>query len=172
MITGNVNKTQDFDENSGVLTLSTSSVEGAKKYMEEHTGIDYGRGGNSISVPGGYWQFIEGNEHRAYYQLYGTSLKMRIMHVNPDEVEALQKNTIYGGQNSKLLNYPTQSYGSGTGAHIHIDMTMRLPYNGYYTRQFVHPETLLPGNKLNYSYSYMDAQGKNLSGYPQNFYRY
>jgi hypothetical protein len=172
MVSWNVNRTQGFGENSGVLTLATSSVAGAKKYMEEHTGIDYGKGGDSISVPGGYWEFIERNDHRAYYQLYGGSLKMRIMHINPDELKTIQLNTIFGGENAKLLNYPTQSYGSGTGAHIHIDMTMRLPYNGYYTRQFVNPNTLRPGNQLNYSFSYMDAQGKNLTGYPANFYRY
>jgi hypothetical protein len=172
MITGAVEKTQDFEENSGVLTLATSSVPGAKKYMEEHTGIDYGRGGDFISVPGGYWEFIERNDHRAIYQLYGGSLKMRIMHVSPDALKTIQLNTIFGGENSKLVNYPKESYGSGTGAHIHIDMTMRLPYNGYYTRQFVNPETLRPGNQLNYKYSYMDAQGNNLKNYPANFYRY
>jgi hypothetical protein len=172
MISGDVNRTQDFGENSGVLTLATSSVPGAKKYMEEHTGIDYGSGGSTISVPGGYWEFFERNDHRAYYQLYGGSLKMRIMHVNPDELKTIQLNTIFGGENTKLLNYPTQSYGSGTGAHIHIDMTMRLPYNGYYTRQFVNPEALRPGNQFNYRFSYMDAQGKNLANYPANFNRY
>jgi hypothetical protein len=172
MITGSVKRTTEFGEDSGVLTLVTSSIPGAKKFREEHTGIDYGSGGSSISVPGGYWEFIERNDHRAIYQLYGGSLKMRIMHVNPDELKAIQLNTIFGGDSSKLLNYPTQSYGSGTGAHIHIDMTMRLPYNGYYTRQFVNPETLRPGNQLNYAFTYMDAQGKVLTKHSGNFNRY
>jgi hypothetical protein len=172
MITGNVERTTEFAEELKNLTLATSSVPGAKTYSEEHTGIDYGKGGESISVPGGYWEFIERNGHRAYYQLYGGSLKMRIMHLNPDDLKATPLNTIFGGENSKLVNYPTQSYGSGTGAHTHIDMTMRLPYNGYYTRQFVNPDTLRPGNQLNYAYSYMNDKGKVIPNHSGNFYRY
>jgi hypothetical protein len=81
---------------------------------------------------------------------------MRIQHIDPDQIKKLVPNTVYGGDTAKLLDYPTQSYGSGTGAHVHIDMTMRLPYENYYTRQFVNPNTMKPGNILDYSFKYYD----------------
>jgi hypothetical protein len=172
MVTGNAGRTQEFGVDSGDLYLETSSVAGAKYFKEIHTGIDYGSGGSTILTPGGYWEITGTDDHRAYYQLYGSDLKMRIMHLNPDELSLLQKNTIYGNTNNILVNYPTQSYGSGTGAHIHIDMTLNLPYNGTYTRQFVNPETLQAGNRLEYPYAYMDFDKKIIQENSGNFRRY
>jgi hypothetical protein len=172
MVVGNASRTQEFGVDSGDLSLSTSSVAGAKYFKEIHTGIDYGSGGSNILSPGGYWELTGTDDHRAYYQLFGSELKMRIMHLNPDELKTIKKNTIYGGTNNVLVNYPTQSYGSGTGAHIHIDMTMNLPYNGTYARQFVNPETLQPGNRLEYSYAYMDINKNVIQSNSGNFRRY
>jgi len=172
MVQGNPNRTAKFDVYSGDLKLSSSSVQGASYFSEQHSGIDYGGGGTAILTPGGFWTLIKTDEHKAYYQLYGGDLRMRIQHVNPDELKTISLNTIFGGNNSKLLNYPTKSYGTGTGAHIHIDMTRNLPYNGRYVRQFVDPETLLPGNQLEYQYAYKDANQENLFGYPRNFNRF
>ena len=172
MITGNVKQTTAFGELVDKIKLESSSIPDARFFSEEHTGIDYGSGGTSISVPGGYWEFIKGDDHKAYYQLFGSDLMMRIQHIDPKEIENLVAGTIYGGDDSTLLPYPAQSYGSGSGAHIHIDMTMRLPFNNYYTRQFINPWTLMPGNQLNYQYRYYDEPGniiQNRSGY---FYRY
>ncbi|MDR0475148.1 MAG: hypothetical protein LBH43_15930 [Treponema sp.] len=157
MIKGNVKRTEEFGVESKMMKLLTSAVENAAYFWEIHTGIDYGAGGTSINVPGGYWIFTGGDDHKAYYQLFGSSLNMRIQHIDPDQIKKLVPNTVYGGDTAKLLDYPTQSYGSGTGAHVHIDMTMRLPYENYYTRQFVNPNTMKPGNTLNYSYKYYDA---------------
>jgi hypothetical protein len=173
MVVGNVRRTEEFGVNSGELKLASSSVQGASYFQEDHTGIDFGSGGSSINGPGGYWQLIDKIDHRAYYQLYGGDLKMRVQHVNPNELSTIALNsTIYGGSNNKLLNYPSVSYGTGTGAHIHIDMTMRLPYNGRYVRQFVNPETLQTGNRFEYQYSYKDAEKKSLPDYPKSFIRY
>ena len=172
MIEGNAKRTQGFGKISAMLRLATSSIPGAAWFQEIHTGIDYGRGGISISVPGGHWEFIRGDNHRAFFQLYGSSLRMRIQHVNPDEVNTIAPNTIFGGENSRIMNYPTQSYGSGTGPHIHIDMTMRLPHANSYTRQFVDPDTLKAGSRLNYSFSYFDADKNKMPGNSGYFHRY
>jgi hypothetical protein len=172
MVVGNAQRTEEFGKDTGDLFLSSSSVEGAKYFRELHTGIDFGSGGTSVLVPGGYWELINTDDHKAYYQLYGSDVKMRVQHLNPKELKNLSLNTIFGGNNKKLLNYPTESFGSGTGAHIHIDMTMNLPYNGLYMRQFVNPETLRPGNILEYPYAYMDVNRNKLKGNSGNFWRY
>jgi hypothetical protein len=172
MVKGNARRTQEFDVTTQDLKLKSSSVPNASYFDENHTGVDFGSGGSSINGPGGYWEFYDRNDHRAYYQLYGGDLKMRIQHVNPKELSSTALNSIYGGSNNKLLNYPTESYGSGTGAHIHIDMTMRLPYNGTYARQFVNPETLRLGSRFEYQLSYKDAMKIDLPSYPKNFIRY
>ncbi|MDR2965864.1 MAG: hypothetical protein LBU88_08820 [Treponema sp.] len=174
MIIGNVNRTAEFGNDSGNLKLSSSSVEGAAYFWEIHTGLDYGPGGTSILTPGGYWELTTIDDHRAFYQLYGSDVKMRIMHLNPDELKTLPLNTIYGGNNNVLTNYPTKSYGTGTGAHIHIhiDMTMNLPYNGVYQRQFVSPESLQPGNRFEYQYAYKDTNLNSLPRNSGNFRRY
>jgi hypothetical protein len=172
MVIGNANRSQEFDVSSGPMELSTSSVKNAATLVEDHPGIDHGRGGIQINTPGGYWEFTEGNDHRAYYQLYGGDLKMRVMHIDPEEIKKIEKNSIFGSATGtvKLLNYPTRSYGSGTGAHTHIDMTRLLSYNGYYTRQFVNPETLYPGSRLDYYLKYSDIAGNILQNLPYNRY--
>jgi hypothetical protein len=172
MVVGNVKRTEEFGNDTGDLKLKSSSVENAKFFRELHTGIDYGSGGTSVLVPGGYWELIKADDHKAYYQLYGSDVKMRVQHLNPEELKKLALNTIFGGNDKKLMDYPTKSYGSGTGAHIHIDMTMNLPYDGSYTRQFVNPETLRPGSRLEYPYAYMDANKNNIKGNSGNFWRY
>jgi hypothetical protein len=172
MITGSAKRSQEFGVTSGILKLATSTVEGAATLVEQHPGIDHGKGGEQINTPGGYWTFIDKNDHRAYYQLYGGDLKMRIMHVDPKMLNQMTLNTIFGSAvgTEKLLDYPTKSFGSGTGAHTHVDMTRSLPYNGNYVRQFVNPETLNPGSKLEYYLKYADAAGNIVKNTP--YYRY
>jgi len=174
MISGGAKRTSGFGIDTGNLALATSSVAGASYFSEQHTGIDYGRGGESILTPGGYWQFVYQQEHKAYFQLFGGDLRMRFMHIDPSEIKKLEEDVILGGQgeSKKLFDYPSTSFGSGTGAHVHIDFTRRLPYGGSYLRQFVNPETLQPGNQLEYAYSYKDSRLVPLEGYPLNFYRY
>jgi hypothetical protein len=173
MVAGKAKRMEEFGVTTGDLELASSSVKGASYFQEDHTGIDFGSGGSAINGPGGYWQLTGKDGHKAYYQLYGGDLKMRIQHVNPNDLATIALDSaVYGGSNNKLLDYPTASYGSGTGAHIHIDMTMRLPYNGSYTRQFVNLETLRTGNRLEYQYAYMDNAKKKLPGNSGNFYRY
>jgi hypothetical protein len=172
MISGTAKRSQEFDVTSDILDLITSSVPDAKKFKEVHTGIDYGSGGTSVSIPGGYWQFIEKDDHRAYFQLFGGDLKMRIMHLDPDDIASISENAIFGGEKSVIVPYPTKSFGSGTAAHVHIDMTRLLPYQNKLVRQFVNPETLIPGKQLEYRFWYMDKDGNNLPKYPMNFNRY
>ncbi|MDR0497680.1 MAG: hypothetical protein LBH42_08710, partial [Treponema sp.] len=172
MIAGNVRITGEFGINEGIFGLNTSSVPGAKFFEEQHTGLDFAGRGSSITTPGGYWEFTQGVGHSAYFQLFGSDLKLRIMHLNDNDVKQLRAGTIFGGSNSTIINYPTASFGSGTGTHVHIDMTMRLPYNNYYTRQFVNPMTLTQGNQLNYFYKYYDANKNLIPDKSGNFNRY
>mgnify|MGYP000625099126 CR=1 FL=1 len=174
MVAGGASRTTDFGVNTGDLSLATSSVPGASFFEEWHTGIDFGSGGDTVQTPGGYWEFKEQKDHRAIFQLFGGDLKMRIMHIDPKEINKLKLGSIYGIGNGvqKLFDYPKESYGSGTGAHVHIDFTRWLPYQGNYYRQFVNPETLKPGSIFNYTYSYKDSQKNVLPGYPQNFTRF
>ncbi len=174
MITGNASRTTGFGVDTGNLALATSSVPGAAFFQEWHTGLDYGSGGSSVQTPGGAWQFEWQDDHRAYFQLFGGDLKMRIMHLDPTQVMKLNPGQLfgYGSQGRELLSYPSQSFGTGTGAHIHIDFTRRLPYDGCYERQFVNPETFQPSSMFDYSFSYLDSSNLPLIGYPQKFYRY
>ena len=172
MITGNVERSQGFGETLDKIKLETSKVPNAIYFDEVHTGIDFGPGGSWISIPGGYWEFIEKEEYAAIYRLYGSDLKMRINHIDSIAINNLIKGTIYGGINDILLPYPTESYGSGSGAHTHIDMTLNLPYNGYYTRQFVNPETLRTKNWLEFQYRYYDINEYLISDRSNNFRRY
>ncbi|HUW69884.1 MAG TPA: hypothetical protein VMX33_06590 [bacterium] len=174
MITGDASRTTEFGVDTGNLSLATSSVPGAAYFQEWHTGIDYGSGGSSVQTPGGYWQFDRQRDHRAYFSLFGGDIKMRLMHLNPNDIMILNPGGIIGDASGtqKLFNYPTQSYGTGTAAHVHVDFTRRLPYAGAYQRQFVDPETLSAGNRLDYSFSYLDTSCNPLAGYPQYFDRY
>ena len=163
-----------FEENTGDLALASSSVPGAKFFEELHTGIDYGKGGTSINTPGGIWQLEKTRSHRAYFSLFGSDVKMRIMHLDPGNLAAMTPGTFYGeGDDSvKITDYPTKSYGSGTGPHTHVDFTgLRLNDNEY-TRRFLDSSSLMPGAFMQYSYGYKDANKNYLSGYPANFYIY
>jgi len=167
MIRGNPERTSEFNETINV-TLKTSSVLGASSFYEIHTGFDY-VGGKEIYAPGGAWQLTNTDVHSAYYQLYGGDIKMRIQHLDSTALSSLNRDMLYTG---KLVDYPTQSNGTGTNTHIHIDFTRSLPYNGIYTRQFVNPETLQPGNRLEYPYAYMDKDGIRIPNHFDNFNRY
>ena len=169
---GNVTYTQGFGTDSGMINLGSSSVANAAYLREIHTGEDFVSDGNTISVPGGYWTLLENYGHSAIYQLYGSSLRMRIQHADTDEIKNLVPNTVYGGDNAKILNYPSQLNGSGSGLHIHVDFTMRLPYNNGYTRQFVDSLNMKPGSQLEYMIAYYDINKVPMSGYPMNFRRY
>ncbi len=174
MITGNASRTTGFGVDTGNLALATSSVSGAAFFQEWHTGLDYGSGGSSVQTPGGAWQFEWQDDHRAYFQLFGGDLKMRIMHIDPTQIMQIDPGQLFGNGNHKMemFTYPGQSFGTGTGAHIHIDFTRRLPHDGCYERQFVDPETFQPGSTFDYSFSYLDSLKVPLIGYPQKFYRY
>jgi hypothetical protein len=177
MIDGTVKRTSEFGVLYDNIKLASSSVPGASYFWEWHTGVDYGSGGKAVNTPGGYWQVLKGDDnypHRGYFQLFGSDLKMRIMHIKPSEVSAKDVGSIIGNGNdsTKIYDYPTESYGSGSGAHVHIDFTKRLPYNGRYERQFINPETFRPGSRFEYPFGYQDSSKTNMPKYPANFYRY
>ncbi|AEF82445.1 hypothetical protein [Leadbettera azotonutricia] len=172
MVDGIANRSQGFEATLGPQKLKSSSIPNADTLEEDHTGIDYGPGGKNVYVPGGYWKLIDTFKDKAYFQLYGSDLKMKIQHLNPDEVKKLVLGSFFGINNNNIISYPTESYGSGTNAHIHIDMTMSLPYNGYYTRQFVDPDTLKIGNKFDYKLIYKNYKGDIIPDAPTQYYRY
>ncbi|MDR0430134.1 MAG: hypothetical protein LBH58_06615 [Tannerellaceae bacterium] len=153
-----------FGMSSGLLKLASSSVENAKFFQEEHTGIDFSRG-TGIQTPGGYWEFDHSDNHKAYIRLFGGNLMMRVQHLDPAVLDEIPKGKIYGSSEgaAKIFDFPTKSFGSGTGAHVHIDMTRKMPYSKIYVRQFVDPETLKPDPaRLEYRYYYYDSNQKKL----------
>jgi hypothetical protein len=166
MVQGNAKRSGYFQEIYNDLELEREKPTDPYYIYELHPGIDFGRGGTAVMVPGGYWELVNKDNHKAYYNLFGSDLTMRVQHLKPDSIGEI--GTVYGGNNTKLVDYPTERYGSGNGPHIHIDMTMSLPYNNNYVRQFVNPDTLKPGNQLEYPVIYKD-QNKNViqgrSGY-------
>ena len=101
---------------------------------------------------------------------------MRIMHLDPDSVAKLSIGEYFGKDSSPVIisNYPTASNGTGTALHTHFDFTgFRLnPAEGLYDRGFLNPDTLMPGNQWEYSYSYLDEEKNPLPGYPSNFWVY
>jgi hypothetical protein len=167
-----VNRSTGFDENVFVA-LASSDVPGAAFFQEDHTGFDYGAGGSQVNTPGGFWQVSDKNKHQLYLQLYGTDVQMRIQHLDPSNVSQLALNSLIGGDGAaKIINYPTESFGSGTGAHVHIDYTGSIPGSSSYLRTFLNPANLTPGSHLEYQYTYYNAQKNPLAGYPKNFNRY
>ncbi len=173
MISGNYTRTSEFSRLYPYIELETAPdhIKNAVFFSELHTGLDYITDGSEIYAPGGHWQLFNTDGHKAYYQLYGSDLKMRVQHLDTTIVSSLVKGTIYSGT-EKIAEYPTSSNGAGSGTHTHIDMTKSLPYNGQYVRQFVNPETLQPGNRLEYPYAYMDQARKNIPNHFGNFYRF
>jgi hypothetical protein len=171
MAQGNPRRSGEFGDDTDDLKIKSSSEPGAAFFWEIHTGIDLTGAITGIVLPGGYWELVETDGHKAYFQLYGGDFKMRIQHLDKDELAAKQKG-IYGSTDQAVLNYPKTSNGTGTGVHIHIDMTMNLPYNGVYKRQFVNPDTLKPGDRLNYPYAYKDAAKNKIPDDYGNFVRY
>lgn len=174
MIQGAASRSTEFGVDTGNLELATSSVPGAAFFQEYHTGVDYGRGGSSVQTPGGAWQFEWQDDHRGYFQLFGGDLRMRVMHIDPHQLKKLVPGQIIGtgSRRETLFKYPEESYGTGTAAHVHVDFTRRLPYDGSYQRQFIDPLNMKPGNRLDYSFCYMDKLGVPLPEYPRNFVRY
>jgi len=174
MLEGNVRRTNSFDNDTGLLKLSSSTVPGAKILEEIHPGIDLVGSGRNVNVPGGYWEFISSsdprdpNAHGIVLSLFGGSLRMRILHLDPADISMLEPGTIFGGQNQYIINYPTRLFGNGTGTHIHVEMTRNLPYNNAYTRQYVNPDTLLQGNQLNYFIRHYDINMNILRNIPFN----
>jgi hypothetical protein len=163
-----------FGMYSGLLKLASSRVKDAKFFSEEHTGIDFSRG-TIIQTPGAYWKFNYSDGHKAFFQLYEGDLKIRIQHLDSAILATIPKNTIYGTSEgaAKIFDFPTKSFGSGTGAHVHIDMTRNMPYDQVYMRQFVDTETLKPvTDRLEYPYNYYYGNEKRIAGESGNFYRY
>jgi hypothetical protein len=168
--------TTQFAEELHMLALESSSKPGAKFFSELHTGIDFGGGGESVNTPGGIWQLSRKDDHRLFLELFGSDVKMRIMHLDPDSVAKLSIGEYFGKDSSPVIlsNYPTASNGTGTALHTHFDFTgFRLnPAEGQYDRGFLNPDTLMPGNQWEYSYSYLDEEKNPLPGYPSNFWVY
>lgn len=166
----------NFAEDLRMLALESSSKPGAKFFSELHTGIDFGGGGDSVNTPGGIWQLSRKDDHRLFFELFGSDVKMRIMHLDPDDVAGMSIGDYFGKDSSPafITNYPTASNGTGTALHTHFDFTgFRLnPAAGQYDRGFLNPVTLMPGNQWNYPYSYMDESKNPLPGYPSNFWIY
>jgi hypothetical protein len=168
---------QDFGKTSKLLKLadpSQAAISGAYYLQEEHPALDFGgaEAGSVVNTPGGYWEFLGRDNHRASFQLFGGDVRMRIMHINPADITQT-KGIIYGSNtgSTTLFPYPTGTYGGGTGPHTHVEMSRNLPYNGGYTRQYVHPNTLMPGSQLNYPMNYYD-ENKDYMGtinYNRNF---
>jgi hypothetical protein len=167
MVQGNARRSGYFQEIYNDLPLKREEPTDPYYIYELHPGVDIGRGGTSVIVPGGYWELVNKDNHKAYYNLYGSDLTMRIQHLKPASIGDI--GNIYGGNNTKLVDYPTELYGAGDGPHIHIDMTMSLPYNLSYVRQFVNPDTLKPGNQLEYPIIYKD-ENKNVIPGRSNYY--
>ena len=65
----NAKVTQDFDVNSGNLSVVNSSIPGASYFEEEHTGIDYGKTGTELDTPGGIWELTGKNGDKIIMQL-------------------------------------------------------------------------------------------------------
>jgi hypothetical protein len=154
--------------------LATTSVAGAVSFFEEHTGLDFGKGGTGVYTPGGFWEVAEAKDHKLILQLYGTDIKMRIMHLDPTKVDDLTLGQIIGSANgnAKIIDYPTESFGSGSGAHIHIDFTRSFAGATSYYRSFINPSNWINGNQLEYQYIYYGPNKTPIEGYPKNFYRY
>jgi hypothetical protein len=174
MVSGAVRDKVGFGMESGMLELLSTPVNNAVFFEELHTGIDFSRG-KDIMTPGGFWEYTEPSSHKSYLQLYGGDLTMRIQHLDETILAGIPKGTIYGTSEgtAKIFDFPTKSFGSGTGAHVHIDMTRNMPHEQVYTRQFVNPETLAPDpNRLGYPYAYRDAKKNKIPGYYGNFDRY
>ena len=79
-----------------------------------------------------------------------------------------------GTSDYKLFDYPTESHGSGTAPHIHVEFTRLLPYdNRAYVSQYVHPDTLQPGSRFKYNLNYYDKDMNLVEPrrYAQNFGR-
>jgi hypothetical protein len=127
MLGGDVARTSYFGEYLGFLELVPKENDPARYLSEDHTGIDIVGTGAYIYSPGGVWELVGREGHKAYYQLYGSDLVMRIQHLDESFVAGMTLNTIYSGSNNVLANYPTGLDGATTGRHIHIDMTMSLP---------------------------------------------
>jgi hypothetical protein len=166
-------RTTAFGEDVNV-NLVTSSVAGAVSFFEEHTGFDFGEGGTGVYTPGGFWEVIDKDNHKLYLQLYGTDVKMRIMHLDPTKVDDFMLGQIIGSANgnAKIIDYPTASFGSGSGTHTHIDFTRSFAGSASYYRSFVSPSNWSNGSQLEYQYMYYGANNSPLAGYPKNFYRY
>jgi hypothetical protein len=173
MVPGAVRDEVGFGMESGMLNLASSTVENAKFFEELHTGIDFSKG-TEVLTPRGFWEFTGSSGHKATLQLYGGDLKMRIQHLDPTILAGIPRGKIYGTSEgtAKIFDFPKDSFGSGTGAHVHVEMTRNMPYKQSYTRQYVNPETLAPKpDRLEYWYRYYDADGEIMTDKSGNFGR-
>ena len=160
-----------FEEQIQMLPLKSSILDGASYFSEIHTGIDHGPGGESVNTPGGIWQFYDKGKNKAYFQLFGSDIRMRINHLDNNDISKLELGSFFGeGIGAvKITDYPTDSYGTGSGAHTHFDFTgLRLNGNKY-ERGFLDPGDLMPGDQWNYPYSYFDENKHLLTGFPKDF---
>ncbi len=159
---------------SSFVELATTSTEGAKFFLEDHTGLDFGGNGSTVNVPGGSWRVTDKTKDKLYLQLLGTDVRMRIQHLDPSNVRVIDLGAIVGdgGSGEKIVDYPTSSNGSGTGTHVHIDFTKSLPYEDVYQRAFVSPSNWSYVPRLEYQYTYFDSNRNPLAGYPRYFSRF
>ncbi|MDR0399509.1 MAG: hypothetical protein LBH51_01025 [Treponema sp.] len=164
MFTGDVVETLEFGVISESIGLKRLKETDPYHLIETHPAIDVAGKGESITTPGGYWMFEGTNVYNAIFSLYGSSLRMRINHVNTDAITYKTNQIIGAGEKSvRLLDYPDTLYGTGNDTHVHVEYTLALPYNGVYTRQYVSPNTLLPSpDYLDYHLNYYDQDKKNI----------
>jgi len=161
-------KTMGFDVESGELKVDPEKNDyGADRFFELHPSIDGVGNGESLKTPyGSIWQAKDGNDGQSksaqIFSLFGTDMMMRINHLDRSDVIKAIRNTIYGAPDSTvdLINYPKANNGTSTDIHVDIQITRILPTNGQYMPRFVNPETLLPGNNLDYWLLYKTSSGE------------
>ena len=165
MFSGNPIRTMEFGEILEVIRVNDPKKPERKFFNELHTGIDLVAAlGSLINLPGGYWTLISNDKHSAVYQLIGSDLNMRFQHIDKDVIGKLVTGTVYGGNDSTILPYPTGSPGASTGTHVHVDLTRNLPNGKDYSRQFVNPATFMPDNQFKYWYNYFDINKLRMPG--------
>jgi hypothetical protein len=118
-------------------------------WSEDHTGVDLQRvGAKDVLAPDGYWNVYDKSDNTLILQRFGTNDRLRLIHLNPADVSAINNNSIFG-TNEKIVNYPDGFYGNtgGENPHVHFDITTMQNWS----RAFINPYT---GQASNTSFYY------------------